>query len=91
MDIQKNPINAEEKSTSSRLGVQPSEEVCGTCTMVINGKTRQSCSALIDKLMQPTPCSLLASSCCQGSSRGPLQDVRSTEESESLGSDGWLP
>jgi succinate dehydrogenase / fumarate reductase iron-sulfur subunit len=26
------------------------EEVCGACTMVINGKARQSCSALIDTL-----------------------------------------
>ncbi len=26
------------------------EEVCGACTMVINGKVRQSCSALIDAL-----------------------------------------
>src|SRR3954467_12363623 len=26
------------------------EEVCGACTMLINGKTRQSCSALVDKL-----------------------------------------
>jgi succinate dehydrogenase / fumarate reductase, iron-sulfur subunit len=26
------------------------EEVCGACTMLINGRTRQSCSALIDKL-----------------------------------------
>ncbi len=29
------------------------EEVCGACTMVINGKARQSCSALVDKLDQP--------------------------------------
>ena len=29
------------------------EEVCGACTMVINGKVRQSCSALVDKLEQP--------------------------------------
>jgi succinate dehydrogenase / fumarate reductase iron-sulfur subunit len=29
------------------------EEVCGACTMVINGKVRQSCSALVDKLDQP--------------------------------------
>ena len=29
------------------------EEVCGACTMLINGKTRQSCSALVDKLAQP--------------------------------------
>lgn len=26
------------------------EEVCGACTMVINGKARQSCSSLVDKL-----------------------------------------
>jgi len=26
------------------------EEVCGACTMVINGRARQSCSALVDKL-----------------------------------------
>src|SRR5688500_6610455 len=29
------------------------EEVCGACTMLINGKTRQSCSALVDKLEKP--------------------------------------
>ncbi|MEM8736033.1 MAG: succinate dehydrogenase iron-sulfur subunit, partial [Planctomycetota bacterium] len=28
------------------------EEVCGSCTMVINGKVRQSCSALVDRLME---------------------------------------
>jgi succinate dehydrogenase / fumarate reductase iron-sulfur subunit len=27
------------------------EEVCGSCTMVINGRVRQSCSALVDKLL----------------------------------------
>ncbi|MBL9120494.1 MAG: succinate dehydrogenase iron-sulfur subunit [Phycisphaerae bacterium] len=27
------------------------EEVCGSCTMVINGRVRQSCSALIDNLL----------------------------------------
>ncbi|HTN74546.1 MAG TPA: succinate dehydrogenase iron-sulfur subunit [Pirellulaceae bacterium] len=27
------------------------EEVCGACTMVINGRVRQSCSALVDKLL----------------------------------------
>src|SRR3712207_2562123 len=29
------------------------EEVCGACTMLINGKCRQSCSALVDKLEHP--------------------------------------
>lgn len=29
------------------------EEVCGSCTMIINGKVRQACTALVDKLEQP--------------------------------------
>lgn len=28
------------------------EEVCGSCTMQINGRVRQSCSALVDQLLQ---------------------------------------
>jgi succinate dehydrogenase / fumarate reductase, iron-sulfur subunit len=28
------------------------EEVCGACTMLINGRVRQSCSALIDNLLE---------------------------------------
>jgi succinate dehydrogenase / fumarate reductase, iron-sulfur subunit len=31
------------------------EEVCGSCTMVINGKVRQSCSALVDNLLAKKP------------------------------------
>lgn len=31
------------------------EEVCGACTMVINGQVRQSCSALVDKLLTENP------------------------------------
>jgi succinate dehydrogenase / fumarate reductase iron-sulfur subunit len=29
------------------------EEVCGSCAMLINGRTRMACSALIDNLEQP--------------------------------------
>ena len=29
------------------------EEVCGACAMVVNGKPRQACSALVDQLEQP--------------------------------------
>ncbi len=29
------------------------EEVCGACSMIINGRPRQACSALIDNLQQP--------------------------------------
>lgn len=31
------------------------EEVCGACTMLINGRTRQACSALVDKLLADQP------------------------------------
>jgi succinate dehydrogenase / fumarate reductase iron-sulfur subunit len=31
------------------------EEVCGACTMVINGRVRQSCSALVDRLLDDHP------------------------------------
>lgn len=31
------------------------EEVCGACTMVINGRVRQSCSALVDRLLADNP------------------------------------
>ncbi|MCI0360486.1 MAG: succinate dehydrogenase iron-sulfur subunit [Planctomycetaceae bacterium] len=31
------------------------EEVCGACTMVINGQVRQSCSALVDRLLEDRP------------------------------------
>lgn len=30
------------------------EEVCGACTMVINGRVRQACSALVDQLLEDT-------------------------------------
>jgi succinate dehydrogenase / fumarate reductase iron-sulfur subunit len=31
------------------------EEVCGACTMTINGRVRQSCSALVDRLLEENP------------------------------------
>jgi succinate dehydrogenase / fumarate reductase iron-sulfur subunit len=31
------------------------EEVCGACTMVINGRVRQACSALVDRLLRDNP------------------------------------
>ena len=31
------------------------EEVCGSCTMVINGRVRQACSALVDQLLTDQP------------------------------------
>jgi len=31
------------------------EEVCGSCTMLINGRVRQACSALVDRLLAERP------------------------------------
>ena len=31
------------------------EEVCGSCTMLINGRVRQACSALVDSLLEERP------------------------------------
>ncbi len=31
------------------------EEVCGACTMLVNGTTRQACSALVDRLLEDNP------------------------------------
>lgn len=31
------------------------EEVCGACTMLVNGQVRQSCSSLVDKLLDENP------------------------------------
>lgn len=31
------------------------EEVCGACTMLVNGRTRQACTALVDRLLEDRP------------------------------------
>src|SRR5699024_3000417 len=54
MEIRRNPVNAQGEETSPvQWDMNCLEEVCGACSMVINGTARQSCSALIDKLEQP--------------------------------------
>jgi succinate dehydrogenase / fumarate reductase iron-sulfur subunit len=53
-EIQRNPVNAQGvKTTPVSWDCSCLEEVCGSCTMVINGRVRQSCSALVDQLEQP--------------------------------------
>ena len=50
-DIQKNPRTFDSRPTTPVTWEQSClEEVCGSCSMVINGKVRQACSALVDKL-----------------------------------------
>jgi succinate dehydrogenase / fumarate reductase iron-sulfur subunit len=52
--IAANPRTTEGKDTTTPVwDAGCLEEVCGACTMVINGKVRQSCSALVDKLGAP--------------------------------------
>src|SRR5205814_588798 len=54
MQIQRNPVTAEGKTTTPPAwDAACLEEVCGSCTMVINGRVRQACSALINRLEQP--------------------------------------
>ena len=54
--IAANPVNAD--------GVQVApvawdcnclEEVCGACTMLVNGKVRQACTGLVDRLLEDDP------------------------------------
>jgi succinate dehydrogenase / fumarate reductase iron-sulfur subunit len=54
MEVQRNPKNAQGQGTTPVCWESNClEEVCGACSMVINGKPRQACSALVDKLEQP--------------------------------------
>ncbi|OCA81761.1 succinate dehydrogenase iron-sulfur subunit [Pradoshia sp. D12] len=54
MEIRRNPVTKEGKKTSPvTWDMNCLEEVCGACSMVINGKPRQSCTALVDQYEQP--------------------------------------
>lgn len=54
MEIQRNPVTAAgEKTTPVVWESHCLEEVCGACTMLVNGRVRQSCSALVERLEQP--------------------------------------
>jgi succinate dehydrogenase / fumarate reductase iron-sulfur subunit len=54
MDIALTPVTRDGKATRPvTYDSNCLEEVCGSCAMLINGKARMACSALIDKLEQP--------------------------------------
>src|SRR5436190_16783009 len=54
MEIAANPVTREGKPTTPiTYESNCLEEVCGSCAMLINGKARMACSALVDKLEQP--------------------------------------
>ena len=51
MEIQKRPLTASgERVTPVVWESVCLEEVCGSCTMVVNGRVRQACSALVDQI-----------------------------------------
>ena len=54
MDIRRNPVTVDGKKTTPVFwDCNCLEEVCGACSMIVNGKVRQACSALVDQLVQP--------------------------------------
>src|SRR5512135_1244137 len=54
MEIAQNPVTRDGKTTTPiAYDSNCLEEVCGSCAMLINGKARMACSALVDKLEQP--------------------------------------
>ncbi|MCI0569675.1 MAG: succinate dehydrogenase iron-sulfur subunit [Myxococcaceae bacterium] len=54
MEIQRNPVTADGRKTTPVVWDSNClEEVCGSCTMNINGRVRMACSALVDRLEQP--------------------------------------
>src|SRR5215831_7406133 len=54
MEIAANPVTRSGRATTPIAYVSNClEEVCGSCAMLINGRARMACSALVDKLDQP--------------------------------------
>ena len=53
-EIRNRPVTREGRATTPVAWESNClEEVCGACSMVINGRPRQSCTALVDALPQP--------------------------------------
>ena len=54
MEIALNPVTRDGKPTTPvAYDSNCLEEICGSCAMRINGRTRMACSALVDQLEQP--------------------------------------
>src|SRR5260370_34289194 len=53
-DIAENPVTrGGKKTTPISYDSNCLEEICGSCAMLINGKARMACSALVGQLEQP--------------------------------------
>lgn len=54
MVIRENPVTKDGKRVNPVVWKDAClEEVCGSCSMLINGTPRQACSTLVDKIQQP--------------------------------------
>jgi len=55
MEIQRSPVNSEGKKVEPVVWEQGClEEVCGSCSMLINGVPRQACTAIISRILKKT-------------------------------------
>lgn len=55
-DIAAHPVTVDGEHTSPVVwDCNCLEEVCGACSMLINGRVRQACTALVDKLLDESP------------------------------------
>ena len=55
MEIQKNPVNKKGKRIEPIVWEDGClEEVCGSCSMLVNGRPRQACTALINPIIEET-------------------------------------
>ena len=89
MEIAANPVTRDGKATTPiTYDSNCLEEVCGSCAMLINGRARMACSALVDKLEQPIR--LEPFSKFPGGPRSggrPQRAVRKPESGKGLGAD----
>jgi succinate dehydrogenase / fumarate reductase iron-sulfur subunit len=54
MEVALNPVTRDGKATTAiNYDSNCLEEVCGSCAMLINGRARMACSALVDNLEKP--------------------------------------
>ena len=55
MEIQRNPVTKEGKTVEPIAWEQGClEEVCGSCSMLVNSRPRQSCTAIIAPILKKT-------------------------------------
>lgn len=60
MEIQKNPVNRKGEKVEPVVWDQGClEEVCGSCSMLVNGRPRQACAAIIDNILKETKSSVI--------------------------------